>query len=100
MFNFPVEIVREGAVNIVVPYLEAFKKAPGDYAPSKAPVFYNPRMRLNRDIAVLALQTYQRIVGRELSVSEPLAGCGVRGIRFAKEVKGIRRVYLNDINSE
>jgi tRNA (guanine26-N2/guanine27-N2)-dimethyltransferase len=99
-FDFPVEAVREGAGEVVVPKLEAFRRAAWDYAPSRAPVFYNPIMRLNRDIAVIVLQTYQKMVGRELSVSEPLAGCGVRGIRFAKEVKGIRKVHLNDINAE
>jgi len=99
-FIFPTEIVEEGDVNVLVPQLEAFKRATWDYAPSKAPVFYNPAMELNRDIAVLALQTYQKIIGRELSVSEPLASCGIRGIRLAKEVKRIRKVFLNDINPE
>ena len=97
-FNFPTEEIREGAAEVMVPKLEAFKRAAWDYAPSRAPVFYNPVMKLNRDIAVLVLQAYQRKVGRQLSVSEPLAGCGVRGIRFAKEVSGIRKVHLNDIN--
>jgi len=99
-FSFPVEAVREGDAEVVVPKLETFKRGAWDYAPSKAPVFFNPLMKLNRDIAVLVLQTYQRMIGRELFVSEPLTGCGVRGIRFAKEVEGIRRVYLNDINPE
>ncbi|MEM2433435.1 MAG: tRNA (guanine(10)-N(2))-dimethyltransferase [Candidatus Bathyarchaeia archaeon] len=97
-FNFPVAFISEGAANIVVPNLNAFRKGPWDYAPSKAPVFYNPLMKPCRDIAVLVLQSYQELVNRELSVSEPLAGCGVRGIRFAKEVKGINSVFLNDIN--
>ncbi len=99
-FDFPVETVREGAAEIVVPRRGAFKGAARDYAPSRAPVFYNPLMKMNRDIAVLVLQTYQRMVRRELYASEPLAGCGVRGIRFAKEVDGIREVYMNDINPE
>jgi len=97
-FDFPFKIIKEGAATLAVPDLEAFKKAPWEYAPSKAPVFYNPVMRLNRDIAILAIQTFQRIIKREISVAEPLAGCGVRGIRFAVEIDGVRRVYLNDIN--
>lgn len=96
--NFPTVWVREGAVRVLVPKLEAFVSEPGEYAPSKAPVFYNPVMELNRDVAVLALQAYQRIVGKELSVCEPLAGCGVRGIRFAVEVDGVAKVVLNDLN--
>ncbi len=70
-----------------------------DHAPSKATVFYNPIMALNRDIAVLALQVYQRTMERGLFLCEPLAGCGVRGIRFAKEVEGSNEVVVNDINS-
>ena len=98
--NFPTEVVREGKTSVVVPRLEAYVKEVWEYAPSKAPVFYNPAMELNRDVAVLALQTYQRTVDKEISVCEPLAGCGIRGVRFAIEVEGIRKLVLNDINSE
>jgi len=98
LFDFPSETIKEGAANLVVPKLEAFKKAPWEYAPSKAPVFYNPVMKLNRDIAILAIQAFQIKIGKELSIAEPLAGCGVRGIRFAMEIDGVRHVYLNDIN--
>jgi len=97
-FDFPFEIIREGAAKLAVPKLAAFKKAPWEYAPSKAPVFYNPAMKMNRDIAILALQVFQRTTGRKLSIAEPLTGCGVRGIRFAMEVEGARHIYLNDIN--
>jgi tRNA (guanine26-N2/guanine27-N2)-dimethyltransferase len=99
-FSFPTEIVAEGIVEVVVPKLKAFVKEPSDYAPSKAPVFYNPVMELNRDLAVLALQTFQRFTGRKLKVCEPLAGCGIRGIRLAKEVKGVGKVVMNDINDQ
>ena len=98
--DFPTEIVKEGKINISVPKLKAFIKSPSEYAPSKAPVFYNPVMELNRDLAVLALQTYQRTVNHEISVCEPLAGCGIRGIRFATEVKGVQKVLINDINEK
>jgi tRNA (guanine26-N2/guanine27-N2)-dimethyltransferase len=96
--DFPAEIVEEGKVKMLVPKLEAFVKATSEYAPSKAPVFYNPVMELNRDVAVLALQVYQRMSKREISICEPLTGCGIRGIRFAKEVKGAKDVLINDIN--
>jgi tRNA (guanine26-N2/guanine27-N2)-dimethyltransferase len=96
--QFPTEIVREGKAKVTVPKLAAFVKSPSEYAPSKAPVFYNPVMELNRDIAVLALQAYQRTVDREISVCEPLTGCGVRGIRYALEVQDVKHVLINDIN--
>lgn len=97
-FDFPTEIIQEGKVKVLVPMLKAFVKSPSEYAPSKAPVFYNPVMELNRDIAVLALQAYQRMVNREISVCEPLTGCGVRGLRFATEVEGVKKVVISDIN--
>ena len=99
-FGFPIEAVKEGGVEFLAPRLKAFVKEAWEYAPSKAPVFYNPAMELNRDMAVLTLQTYQRLVKRELAVCEPLAGCGVRGIRLAREVEGVRKAVVNDISSE
>ncbi|MEM3697367.1 MAG: tRNA (guanine(10)-N(2))-dimethyltransferase [Candidatus Bathyarchaeia archaeon] len=96
--DFQTEIVAEGKVKILIPKLRAFVKTPSEYAPSKAPVFYNPVMELNRDIAVLALQVYQRTVNRKIVVCEPLAGCGVRSIRFAAEVEGVKKVLVNDIS--
>jgi tRNA (guanine26-N2/guanine27-N2)-dimethyltransferase len=98
--DFSTELAEEGQVKILVPELKAFIKTPSEYAPSKAPVFYNPVMELNRDIAVLALQAYQKMLNREISVCEPLAGCGVRGIRFAAEVQGVKKVLINDINQK
>jgi len=99
-FDFPTETITEGKVKVVVPKLSAYVKKPWEYAPSKAPVFYNPTMELNRDLAVLALQAHQKLLGREVSVCEPLTGCGLRGARFAVEVEGVRRVFLNDIKPE
>jgi tRNA (guanine26-N2/guanine27-N2)-dimethyltransferase len=55
-------------------------------------VFYNPRMKLNRDIGVA--------VTRSLGISEYLDGLsasGARGLRVAKEA-GVDRVILNDVN--
>jgi len=93
--TFPTETVKEGAVKLLVPRLDIKEKAP-----SKAPVFYNPRMKLNRDIAVIVLKTFQEAADRKLSVAEPMAGCGVRGLRFAAEVENIEKVVINDLNPE
>ena len=98
--DFPTEVVKEGKTSVVVPKLKAYVKEVWEYAPSKAPVFYNPAMELNRNLAVLALQTHQRKMGKEISVCEPLAGCGIRSVRFAMEVEGVRKVVVNDINPQ
>lgn len=99
-FGFPTETVTEGTTRVLVPKLRAFVKQTSDYAPSKAPVFYNPAMALNRDLAVVTLQTYQRMSERELVCCEPLAGCGIRGVRLANEVEGVHKVVINDISPE
>ncbi len=96
--DFPSETISEGKVKVLVPKLEAFKKQPCDYAPSKAPVFYNPVMELNRDVSVLAFQAYQRLCDREISICDPLTGSGIRGVRFAAEIHGIKKVVISDIN--
>ncbi|MGD2066114.1 MAG: tRNA (guanine(10)-N(2))-dimethyltransferase [Candidatus Bathyarchaeota archaeon] len=90
----------EGKVKVVAPKLSAYVNKPSDYAPSKAPVFYNPVMELNRDLAVTALQAHQKLLGREVVACEPLTGCGLRGVRFAVEVEGVSTVFLNDIKPE
>jgi len=97
--DFPTETVQEGKVKALVPKLKAFKKQPSDYAPSKAPVFYNPVMELNRDVAVLAFQAYQRMVNRDISICEPLTSTGVRAVRLAAEIHGVKQVVASDINT-
>ena len=96
--DFPSEIIREGKVQVLVPKLEAYEVNPSDYAPSKAPVFYNPVMEFNRDLTVLAFQAYQRMVDREISICDPLTSQGIRGVRFAAEISGVKKVLISDIN--
>jgi len=97
-FPFPTETVTEGLASVIVPKLSLYAQQ-GQYVPSLAPVFYNPRMKLNRDMAAFVLRTFQRRLGRPIRVGEPLAGCGVRGIRFAREAPEVESVALNDLNT-
>jgi tRNA (guanine26-N2/guanine27-N2)-dimethyltransferase len=97
--DFPSEIIREGKVQVLVPKLAAYGVIPSDYAPSKAPVFYNPVMEFNRDLTVLAFKAYHNMVNHEISICEPFTSQGIRGIRFAAEVEGVTRVLLSDINT-
>jgi tRNA (guanine26-N2/guanine27-N2)-dimethyltransferase len=81
------EIVREG--NAVV----RIKKA--DKISKEMEVFYNPVMKLNRDISVLLLNSIDNI---DMQIALPLAGSGIRGIRFLKELKKnkIKSISFND----
>ena len=95
--SFPTETVAEGFASVLVPKLSLYAQGT-QYVPSLAPVFYNPKMKFNRDVAVLVLRAFQRRLGRTIRVGEPLAGCGIRGIRFAREVPEVESVALNDLN--
>ncbi|MDI6884591.1 MAG: tRNA (guanine(10)-N(2))-dimethyltransferase [Hadesarchaea archaeon] len=92
-------IVVEGRTKLKVPEPEHFRTLAGDYAPSLARVFYNPYMEFCRDISVSAVQVVVQELG-ELRACDPLAGVGVRGIRYAKEVKGVLRSIVNDRSPE
>jgi tRNA (guanine26-N2/guanine27-N2)-dimethyltransferase len=96
---YPTTRVREGLAEIVVPDPNAYRRPDGVYEPAWAPVFYNPRMAFNRDIAMVFARAYARLRGvAEPIVIEPLAGTGVRAIRYALEASA--RVYASDIDSD
>ncbi len=82
--------IQEGLVKIKTPEF--------DKVSSKAPVFYNPVMELNRDLSVIAIKTYQKELGHEISICDAFGGSGIRGVRYAKEIDGISRVVISDIN--
>jgi tRNA (guanine26-N2/guanine27-N2)-dimethyltransferase len=96
--DFPSEIIHEGKADMLVPKLDEYTTEPSEFAPSKAPVFYNPVMEFNRDLSVLVFQTFQRMVDREISICEPLTSQGIRSIRYAKEIEGVKSVLAGDIN--
>jgi tRNA (guanine26-N2/guanine27-N2)-dimethyltransferase len=96
-FWFPVEEVEEGAAKLLVPTITRGEGEPLDHARSRAAVFYNPLMRLNRDTAVLAVSVLGDRLGRPLDLCEPMCGVGVRGIRLALEA-GARRITMGDLN--
>jgi tRNA (guanine26-N2/guanine27-N2)-dimethyltransferase len=61
------------------------------------PVFYNPRMRLNRDISVLFLSSYLQINTID-SMCEPLTGSGIRTLRYLNECPGEFTAKMFDAN--
>ena len=99
MMNFPLRKIREGLVELFVPDFDVYRRPNGVYEPAWAPVFYNPRMSFNRDVAILFARVYARLRGvDEIVVVEPLAGSGVRALRYAIEANAI--VYASDISSD
>jgi tRNA (guanine26-N2/guanine27-N2)-dimethyltransferase len=94
--DFSVIELKEGIATIRVPLLEETGEHI-DFLRSQAPVFFNPRMRFNRDIAVLALKIHSQELGKPVTACEPLCGCGVRGIRFALETN-VNEVIIGDLS--
>ena len=64
----------------------------------KLPVFYNPAMKLNRDISVLLLKSIKK---NQLRIADPLAASGIRSIRFLLELtkSKVSKIYINDASS-
>jgi len=62
-------------------------------------VFYNPLMKLNRNLSVLLLNSIER---EELQIADPLAGSGVRAVRFLTELdeNKIKSIRINDYSEE
>jgi len=96
--SFPKLLIKEGKVKLLIPDPNYFKNSEGRFDPTYAPVFYNSRASLSRDVGVLAIQTFQRQVKKPIRVCDPLTATGVRGLRYASEVDGVEHVLLNDVD--
>jgi tRNA (guanine26-N2/guanine27-N2)-dimethyltransferase len=83
--------ISEGSINLVIPNPKQYR------LDSKMPVFYNPVMKLNRDINVAFLKAY--FGNKTFSALDVMAASGVRGLRIAKEFPKAK-VYLNDKNPQ
>lgn len=92
--------IKEGKARILAPNPARFKREDGVYEPSWAPVFYNPRMRFNRDVSVAALSAYYETYCPKPTIKlvDLLSATGVRAIRYALESRGVEKVYANDKN--
>lgn len=49
-----------------------------------------------RDLSVVVLRTFGASKTHELTISEPLTGTGIRGIRYALEIPRIRKIIIGD----
>lgn len=59
-------------------------------------VFYNPVMKSNRNIAILLLNSVEK---ENMNIASPLAGSGIRELRFLKELKPVKiqNIFVNDL---
>ena len=84
--------IKEGSVSLLIPDPEEYKRG-SRFDPSWAPVFYNPRMVLNRDISI----AFVKAMGVK-SVVDSMSATGVRALRYKVEA-GVDIVIANDKNS-
>lgn len=96
--NFPKKLINEGKIRLLIPDPDHFRDSSGHFDPAYLPVFYNSRMVFCRDISILAVQAFQKLKGHEISICDPFAATGVRGLRYAVEVEGVRDIVINDKN--
>lgn len=82
------------------------------FFPSSHDVFYNPVQEFNRDMSIAVIQEFIKVRREELatekgaqntdpesyqvSVLEALAASGLRSIRYALEIEGIKKIVAND----
>ena len=90
---------KEGLVRFIGPDISLYSKG-RLLEPSWAPVFYNPRMKLSRDIGVALIDAFSEYSLRKgLIIAEPLSATGIRGLRYLVENKGkVDMLILNDHN--
>ena len=80
---------REGETVLLVP-----EASLSEDPPPTSPVFFNPAASQNRDISVAITSAAG---GR--TFCDSMAGVGARGLRVAKEVKGVSKDVMVDFNS-
>ncbi|WMW23092.1 tRNA (guanine(10)-N(2))-dimethyltransferase [Methanolobus mangrovi] len=93
-----VRSITEGDTEVLVP----IPVEGANFAPSAAPVFYNPVMEMNRDISVAATSAFVKRMEpdpeKTITYVDALSASGIRGLRIANET-GIHTT-LNDWSEE
>lgn len=98
-------IVKEGSSEVVFP--------------NSQDVFYNPVQEFNRDISIAVIKEYMKVYIKSNTVTsvndkvqvehahkdnftivECLAASGLRSIRYAKEIPGVKKIIANDLADE
>lgn len=96
--DIKLNLLQEGKIHFLAPDLRFYSKNE-KIDPAWAPVFYNPAMKVSRDISVALIDAYAKNFGRSsIRICEPLSATGVRGLRYAAELDVAEEVIINDKN--
>ena len=90
------DIIKEGKARIAVP------KYSGRVVSSAMEVFYNPVMKANRDITLLAMAAAAKLYGiKKWNIADMMAASGIRGIRMMLELgaQNIESLKMNDYSA-
>jgi tRNA (guanine26-N2/guanine27-N2)-dimethyltransferase len=80
--------IKEGKVEFYAPLGNKYE----------TPVFYNPEGTLTRNISISSIQNFQKDFKKKITICDALAGTGIAGLRYAKELTGVKKVFLVDKN--
>ncbi len=94
--EFTVSPITEGKAIILVP--QSLLGSDKHHIETKLPVFYNPKMKFNRDISIIMLNTFMDLFKSNNLIVDALAGTGVRAIRYGLELTHNKKIIANDIN--
>lgn len=83
-------IIEEGGIKIKVE--EETLKSPS----SKSKVFYNPRMKINRDLTIIFLKSFFK---KPIRILDGMAATGIRSLRILKEIE-VEEIIINDISKD
>jgi len=85
------KIIKEGKSVVKVAIVKTVSK--------EMDVFYNPVMKFNRDMSVLLLNSISR---KGLNIADPLAGSGIRAVRFLLELREgkVESIAVNDYSAD
>ncbi|KAI5187188.1 tRNA (guanine26-N2/guanine27-N2)-dimethyltransferase [Nematocida homosporus] len=62
--------------------------------------FYNPVQKFNRTMTIRIINAYKEHFGKDsLSILECMSATGIRAIRYCREIKGSRRIVMNDLSA-
>ncbi|MEB2793615.1 MAG: tRNA (guanine(10)-N(2))-dimethyltransferase [Caldisphaeraceae archaeon] len=91
-------VIKEGNALLYIPDTRSAALEQGIIEPTHLPVFYNPVMTFNRDLSVVVLDAFIKkyLSNKEVTILDPLAATGIRGIRYAIEIERVSKVIIND----
>ncbi len=87
------KLINEGITELYAFIQKKTKKGP---ATKSKYSFYNPSMELNRDLSIAFNQWFIDNSKESIDILDGLAASGIRGIRFANELNGKYKIYVND----